>query len=649
MYFMAAQVEAKTAFTPEQTAILRQDFGDFTNKVLKASKAFDTVFMPGEADVIHGERLVTMGGIFKLYDGVAWPVDKDAPYHGKPIGTPEDYLKIRDNYDALINFVAKTLDRGRIDTSTDGHGGGPDETNPADYINFLHTASSNPVFKENLETAVIQLFNEEIERNFQPYPYKQERRKAENHFKKVEGGKIGTRFSYMYGNDDLHMAIWRLGLDDVTDPVGLGMKAFAEKELGKTERPIIKGSPYKRVHLSETSQKFKKALLNYDLDREAYKNAGKKFAPQFKRLVGLLDVIIHQGSPKNGFSDLYEVLKNKAEQGIFSDIPNFEMGISEINLRNHILLALSGIQKSDELRDFWFERIKYSPNIQRIMTAVYGVLQMHENNVVRRQEIPDILAELQTKFTALHALHKVFPMDGFYYQQTLLTDVLDIIEGNCYGQNTFYYFNKHTGTLDYLLNITGYPDHYIYTFDRYSPKGKTTSMVRYIVSMDNLIGDVHDTSFVKSVKAHIDERGFELPNNVWVTSINGRKREDGRYEGVIGLNRTAIPFLYTQGDTVLLAPPLEEERTNALFSGRDTWKGRKINFYKLNKQFDEKDFVHLANFSSTIKEIVKKRKEERLIADTSYSLEQVDFAELEPYLVKLLEARLILHPVDLTS
>ena len=108
------------------------------------------------------EERISMPRFFRLRcnlllypNGIAWfgdgeGIDKVPGYGEKPIGIPEDYIKIKDDSEKLAGFIGKTLDRGVLERhSPSGHGGWG-ETYTADYILWLYWCCEKAPFKKVL-------------------------------------------------------------------------------------------------------------------------------------------------------------------------------------------------------------------------------------------------------------------------------------------------------------------------------------------------------------------------------------------------------------------------------------------------------------------------------------------------------------------
>ena len=144
------------------------------------------------------EERISMPRFFRLRcnlllypNGIAWfgageGIDKVPGYGEKPIGIPEDYIKIKDDSEKLAGFIGKTLDRGVLERhSPSGHGGWG-ETYTADYILWLYWCCEKAPFKKSIESEVTALLKAELEREFLPFEKFKEKYNPEEPIRRVE-------------------------------------------------------------------------------------------------------------------------------------------------------------------------------------------------------------------------------------------------------------------------------------------------------------------------------------------------------------------------------------------------------------------------------------------------------------------------------
>jgi len=132
----------------------------------------------------------------------------------------------------------------------------------------------------------------------------------------------------------------------------------------------------KRFKYSRTSPEFKEQFEGMVIGTGARQIADEAYTAQFQRLLGALDFIEHAGSPDNGFRNAYGLLESKAREGFMEDAPEMDHNTSpQGHIYNGILMALSQIQKPDELTDFWLEKIRTTPNLLTLSSSLYGLLE----------------------------------------------------------------------------------------------------------------------------------------------------------------------------------------------------------------------------------------------------------------------------------
>lgn len=682
---MAATKEL--GLTPEGIAILEQDFGAFTSRAIAANKAFYRGFSGEEfGEPKPGSELVYGRRAYRFDEsGVVWFKGQKDKYDGEPYGRPADYLQIRDNYDSLKIFIAQKLDDGRIDTSTSGHGGSPDETNPAEYISFMCTASESGSFKGNVRRAVIELLGAELDRQFEPLDYQSARKEVEDFENKLYKGREQDRFAHL-SREDLRGAFWRLGLDYPADERGIKMKQRVEEELGRTERPMTldeymviyggtdeqKRTGYEEsvktgrlrgvVHIEETSEEFRQDLSEFLIDVKAQRKAAEKFGPQFNRLVGLLELVRASRTAVADFGSLYPALLQKAQERFYFDEPDLPMGIRSINLYNQVLLALLSVQSGDALRDFWLQNISLDPNSQRVITSVLGVMAMRSQSDGRKSEIPGIVAAIQGRASSIDIVQPTRTMPWFFFEETIRTRVFDLVAETCYGGKIFHHYNQDTGTLDFLRSAEDFSvGKYTYEFDRYSAIRESAAAVIYDVATDTFEGD---QTYLDSVKHCIDETGLELPGDVAVTSLVGRKigkadetrivdlvYSDGTdlYEGVIELNHVPLPFLYNASQRSIRIGVKSLRESSRFFAGRDSWNRSKFKPEDIKEKVSEADLATLEHAGPMIDAYAQEVRDNRTIRAAIFDLEGKVNAELEPHIVNILHSHLVTNAQDLIS
>ena len=145
--------------------LLLKDFGDTSRKAFdirnKKKKIPEDDF---EKDLMYSMALDDL----KFFDeeGLVWYDGREGYMPEVPIGKPEDYLSIRDDYIALKNFIGRTLDKGKVHAGGGTHGDSSRETNCADYITWLYKNNSNKEFKDAFETGVFALLEDSFKKKY---------------------------------------------------------------------------------------------------------------------------------------------------------------------------------------------------------------------------------------------------------------------------------------------------------------------------------------------------------------------------------------------------------------------------------------------------------------------------------------------------
>src|SRR3989344_3691023 len=153
---------------PSELEILLTDFADISREASEVRNRRDKADRKKRdphksiayAMALHDLRFVQ--GDLVWYDGAEGFMPE------VPIGRPQDYILIRDNFDALKDFVAKTLDRGRLRAGGGTHADTSRETNPAEYIAWMYVHSQYQPFKRDVEKATLELLRDELRKEFKP-------------------------------------------------------------------------------------------------------------------------------------------------------------------------------------------------------------------------------------------------------------------------------------------------------------------------------------------------------------------------------------------------------------------------------------------------------------------------------------------------
>src|SRR4030042_7184366 len=93
--------------------VLLQDFGKISEKAFELRDKRDSL---EKEDFDRSLAYFAALNDSRFFDdeGLVWYDGREGYMPEVPIGNPEDYLIIRDDYDALKGFVAKTLDKGKV-------------------------------------------------------------------------------------------------------------------------------------------------------------------------------------------------------------------------------------------------------------------------------------------------------------------------------------------------------------------------------------------------------------------------------------------------------------------------------------------------------------------------------------------------------
>lgn len=388
--------------------VVLEDFGDFSKKIFEyVKKKGYKLFKKGDESIIGGWTY----RVAVNKNGIAWYGSGEG-YDETPIGKPSDYPPIRDDPVKLQEFIAKLLDRGMVH-----YGGGHCDgyTNPAEYVTWLYSKSQHLPFKRNLETVVVDLLKDELGREFTPLNYEGVLAKELEDFARFFEGDIDKEGDMKFGGDSLQGAKSRAGFGDGLDEK---FKDIFEREMGRTEREMTfeefydrwggktdvekmkvafarYNPPLKVVHFSETTKEFKEEFKQKYSEKEAKRKAVLYFAPQFDRLIGLLNVVCLAGNKNNGFAKAYDALEQKAKDEWMKDAPKlpYEYGPAD-NMYANILGALGSIQPDTKLREFWVDKITDAKS-KVGGSALYGLLRTYDDKTEARKAVAELIKKLR--------------------------------------------------------------------------------------------------------------------------------------------------------------------------------------------------------------------------------------------------------------
>ncbi|MEK7529029.1 MAG: hypothetical protein AAB592_04640 [Patescibacteria group bacterium] len=659
-----AEVDATASVVRERLiVVLQQDFREVSRKAFELKEQEKTS---------RGDPMRSMGYAMALTDISFDETGRFVWYDGRegfmpevPIGKPDDYLEIRDDYEALKGFVARALDRGRVHAGGGTHGDSSRETNCADYVTWLHRHNENQTFRQNLERAVFELLGQEFDREFVPLDVDSEIAREEGVY----------RPPFFHAVGDINDALYRVGLKHNVQ--GEEDKKFRDvfvEEMNKTERPITKeeyvagfaGSEkdkirqfetgefareYKVVHFEETSPEFQAALKDFLVRKKAMEAAVRNFSPQFNRLIGLLDVVSSVGEHDSKFAEVYALLKQKAEERFMMDSPAIAHHYSATDVYRSVLIALSSVQQDGELQSFWLDNVENDPDAQRVIASVHGLLTITEGQETRRQQIPALLARLKRRQFDMDVEYQHLAPIGFYFDKNFLNDVLRYITVLCYSRDTFHHLDKEAGTLDFLQDRKVGVGNYDFSFTQFTPEGESKLSASFDLAGNSVGGS---TELEAAIRAYFDRNGYELSNDVRVTSLEGRKISDnktqivepgeasvgGWYEGFVGLNHTHFAFLYDEKNgTVLVAKPTGSR--SVAFGVRGGLVERRKGFDTVASRLPYAQFRGLAEVGDEVNTAIAEKRSGGQMGDSLYSLDGKLSDELTPHLVSVIHGRLI--------
>ena len=653
----------------EGLELVLQDFGEISRK------AFE---LRDKGKASRGDAMESLAYSMSLHDLRFYDDDKVVWWDGRegfmpenPIGNPEDYLGIRDDYEALKTFIATTLDRGKVHAGGGTHGDSSRETNCADYISWLHQNNQNQDFRRDVERATTELLTEAFGREYTNPDIQPALEREEQSFQRFYDGSIDKWLGSMLHRDNLHSALWRLGLDNVMTNDDRKFKTRFEAEVKKTERPITleevfdqyggtkeqltqsfnegRFSDVMKPHYDEMPDEFKTELRGWHKRNQAMKQAVREYSPQFNRLIGLLDVASSIGEHDERFAELYGLLRQRAEARFMADSPAIAHHYSATDIYRSTLVALASVQQGTELRQFWLDNVRSDSSSDRVIVSVHGALTMHDSPEERRQLIPSVLANIQQRGYDMDKGYQRHTGIGFYTEENLLDDLVGHITNLCFDRRTFSHLDQENATLDFLQDREVRQGEYTFRFNRYTTQGAEELKATFDLTQDRVEGD---GQLENSVRAYL-QRGYELPNNVWVTSLEGRKitgtdskvvdasgqELNGQYEGVVGLNNTHFGFVYNpSSQTVLLSEPLDSRCT--LFGRSGGWEESRMGLDKVENQVPYSQFQAVAQAGERVNQLVAERRKSAL-GDSLFGLDKKLTDDIAPYLTTVIQGRMI--------
>ncbi|VVB99647.1 Uncharacterised protein [uncultured archaeon] len=684
--FEKEKIKAETAIglTEQQIATLRNDFGEYSDKVFeiyRKERGKEPDFKEGKAGFWDFRT-----GYLDLYQyGIAW-FGGDKPPKGffdrQSIGSPEDYFAIKDDCGKMKEMISGLLSQGIFEIP-DGHDA--NESDPSDYFIWLHKISKNDAFKENLEHAVCELLLHELDRDFAPLDTLPHMKKEEENLiwnEEWHMKQYGKPYTYNFSErDSLHDVTWRLGLDDPQSAEDKSFAAYVKAELGKTERPITleefldrfagskeenrkayeTGEPakrYKLIHYSETSEEFRSRLREYYIRHHATIRAVKEFSPQFYTLMGLLNIVSSCGGQENGLAEIYPMLKKKAEERFHKDSPLIDYPLSQRGLYSSILTALSWVQKGSEMREFWLDGIQNDASENRLFDHIHGLLMMYKTVEERQAEIPEILRRLSGRMRELDSERKQNTM-LFPIEYNLLESLSYHIGRDCFEDRPFTYIDKEHATLYFLRSKARDGAKYSFEFDSFTQEGKSNASASFDLASNLFTGHA---AAVEAARKYIDENGYEVSDKVKVAALEGTNKGKsmvdgsdlaGKYEGAIKLNSAYFAFRFDpETEELLLTSSIDR---GLRVGGEDGWEARRLGekeaserineINKLTKKningAEEVSFMSLDSLAEKIRVKTASMGATELMFEPLHGLGDELNSNLSPAIAEVIKARLI--------
>jgi len=290
------------------------------------------------------------------------------------------------------------------------------------------------------------------------------------------------------------------------------------------------------------------------------------------------------------------------------------------------------------------------PESSRVIASVHGALTMHDSVEEKRKLISPILQKIKERGDDLDKEYQRHSLVGFYSEENLLDDILTYMTSSCFNERTFKHLDKENATLDFLQSRDIMPEGYTFRFTRYTPQGKQDLEARFDFIGDKVEGG---KQLEASVRSYL-QKDYELPNKVWITSLEGRKINgtdakivaasgnnlNMQYEGIIGLNHTHFAFVYNpESQTTLLSEPLDS--SCLIFGERGNLESRKMGIDKIGKQVPYSQFQSLAQTGKRVNKLVVERRKTAL-GDSLFKLDKKLSENLAPYLASIIHSGLIL-------
>ena len=646
-----------------------QDFGEISRNAFALAEEEKASRGDATRRLVYSMNLHDL--MFFEEEGLVWWGGKEGFMPEIPIGKPEDYVPIREDYSALKSFIERTLDRGRVHAGGGTHGDSSRETNCAEYVAWMYNNSENKIFKRNVERAVNELLVEEFGRKFVEPDIGTALRQGRSWFEKAwYEGDVDKLLSTISGTS-LRETVWRLGFDK---PITKEDEDFVNRytaEVRKTERPVTlnevlrtyaggkekltrsfeegRFSEKTMFHCDEIPDDLKEELKERYIGIKATKKAVAEASPQFNKLIGLLDVVAGIGDKSENFTKTYEILREKAESKFRADSFLIKHFYSVSDIFRITIGALASVQKGKKLEEFWLGNIRDDNRNRRAISFVYGALMMYSSSEERRDAIPKILVNLGPRISEVDQDYDRQTALGFIKKENILDDVVGYLTEECFEYGTFSHLDKENVSIDVLEREEIGLGEYSFKFIRYSRDGVEELDASFDIESDLVLGDAR---LEKAVREYL-KRGYELPGGLRVSSLAGRKVDsgdskvvdaagndiDGQYEGVIGINSSKFGFLYdSESDLVLLSEPISSRCM--LFGGFGDWESSRADLGEIEEKMPYSQFLPLGLAGQRVDKAVAEKRG-RVIGDSLYSIEGKLCDEIAPYVAKVISGRLI--------
>jgi len=684
--------------TNEELQIIKQDFGKVSEAAFKLK---DKRF--GEKKREEFKKLIkidkTDNHSYKK-DGIAWFSGREYKDGNEVnfMGTPKDYIEIREDFDKTKDFLGNLLDKGRVYYGTP-YWNQEYETDTAKYASWLYLHSDNETFKKNFERAVVEMLNEEFKREFKPVDYESALKKQKEVDERMSHGDTLDKYFSFLGNEALSSAKWRLNFDkDIVSDEDKKFRDYAMSELKKTERPIklvhaasgwgglndlkaiikkkynlddlrwsdtkgvipkdlsledflknltlkeragleddyIEFSNKQYIHIELAPDSFKQELRDWRVKKFSEKAAREIHYPQFYRLASLIGTITLTGR-HGAFRETFDLLKQKADENFYRDYMPIGFAMTSENLYRIILAALTSVQRGTELNEFWKEHLKTDSN-NIIGTSRYGFFTQYKTEEEKLEQLPEFLKALENR-------KELFEDSNLRYWTGRSVEV------HCFGRRIRdHHFNAEPFSLDLIEELIIEPEKYTFNFHRATTETNQKLTATYDIQTDKVSGDIETED---SIRYYFSYGGYPIQEKLRATSLMGRLIKDnqtkiieaeeedlsGLYEGVISLNNNAFPFLYNS-ETKELSMFDSTDDIKGWWHTGGVWEKGRYKLKNLKNKIPDSQLNSLDKFGEDIDKHIAKEKKRGVIWSEVFGLENIT-ENLRSNIVSIIENRLI--------